>query len=339
MKDEKEEFINNVAIKLELPREEVQKVKNLLFMELYNYSLIKIQNTDVAIYEENVNEEAVRMFFVAKNIQGCTKRTLEYYRSVISAFLNFLQNKPVTSITTNDIRYYLAVKKERDNNSDPNVDNIRRTLSSFFAWLMEEEYITKNPIVKIKKVRQEKYVKKAFKDTEIEKLRYEINNIRREDMRIRFSALLEVLLSTGCRISEVSTMNRDNLDGDEIIVKGKGKKERIVYLNAKARMALDVYLKSRADNNPAMFVTLDKPYNRWQTPGMGADIRELGRNAGVPDVHPHRFRRTAATMALNRGMPIDQVQIMLGHSNIQTTTIYAVSAQETVKANHKKYVV
>lgn len=338
MRDEKEEFINNVAIKLELSGEEIQKVKNLLWMELYNYSLVKIQNTDIAVYEQSINEEAVKMFFVAKNIQGCTKRTLEYYRAVLKAFLQFLQDKPVTEITTNDIRYYLAVKKERDNNSDTNIDNIRRTLNSFFGWLVEEEYITKNPVQKIKKVRQERYVKKAFKDTEIEKLRYELNKIPREDIRIRFSALLEVLLSTGCRISEVSNMNRENLDGDEIIVKGKGKKERIVYLNAKAKMALELYLSKRTDNSVAMFVTLDKPHSRWQTSGMGHDIRELGRKAGVSDTHPHRFRRTAATMALNRGMPIDQVQIMLGHSNIQTTTIYAVSAQETVKANHKKFV-
>lgn len=337
MTDAKEEFVNNVAIKAELSREETQKLKNLLFIELYNYSLVRIQNTDVAVYEENINEEAVRMYLIAKNIQGCTKRTIEFYKFTIRPFLEFMQNKPITAITTNDIRYYLAIKKERDNNSDTNIDNIRRVLSSFFNWLVEEEYIAKSPVLKIKKIRKAKYVKKAFTDTEIEKFRYEISRIQKENARIRFSALLEVLLSTGCRISEVRNMNRDNLDGDEIVVKGKGKKERIVYLNAKAKMALELYLKTRTDDNEAMFVTLDRPHERWEISGMGADIRELGRTVGVADTHPHRFRRTAATMALNRGMPIDQVQLMLGHESIETTTIYAVSAQETVKSSHKKF--
>ena len=339
MKDEKEEFINNIAIKLELPREEVQKIKNLLYMELYNYSLSKIESTDIVTYDENINKEAVRMFFIAKNIQGCTKRTLEYYKSTLSEFFKFMQDKPITEITTNDIRYYLAVKKERDGVSDTTMDNLRRNLSSFFGWLLEEEYIVKNPILKVKKVRQEKYVKKAFTDLEIEKLRLQVSRIEEDDKRIRTSALLEVLMSTGCRISEVRNMNRNDLDNDEIVVKGKGKKERIVYLNARAKLALGQYLNTRTDDNPAMFVNLDKRHLRLEISGMGSDIRKVGGEAGVSDVHPHRFRRTAATMALNRGMPIDQVQMMLGHSNIETTTIYARSAQETVKASHKKYVV
>lgn len=339
MKDEKEEFINNIAIKLELPREEVQKIKNLLYMELYNYTLTKIESTEIVTYEESINEEAVRMFFIAKNIQGCTQRTLEYYRNTLKEFFGFLQDKPITEITTNDIRYYLAVKKERDGISDVSMDNLRRNLSSFFGWLVEEEYIVKNPILKVKKVRQEKYVKKAFTDIELEKLRLQVSRIEADEKRIRTSALFEVLISTGRRISEVRNMNRSDLDNDEIVVKGKGKKERVVYLNAKAKLALGQYLNLRTDDNPAMFVTLDCRHLRLEISGMGPAIRELGKKAEVSDVHPHRFRRTAATMALNRGMPIDQVQMMLGHSNIETTTIYARSAQETVKASHKKYVV
>lgn len=331
MKDEKEEFINNVVIKLELPQEDIPRIKNLLFMELYNYSLTRIQNTDIELYSENANQEAFKMFFVAKNIQGCTKRTLEYYKCTLRAFFNFINNKPITEITTNDIRYWLAVKKERDGNSDRNIDNYRRVLSSFFGWLVEEEYILKNPVAKIKKVRVGRYVKKAFSDVEIEKLRHEAKD------NLRLTAVIETMLSTGCRISEVYQMNKRDINGDEVVVHGKGKKDRIVYLNAKSRIAIQEYLKSRTDDNEALFVTLDKPHKRLEINGMGAEIRELGRRAGVEDTHPHRFRRTAATMALNRGMPIDQVSTMLGHSSIETTTIYAVSAQETVKANHKKY--
>ena len=331
MQDVKEQFVNNIVTKLNPDDETARRLKNLLYMELYDYSLTRIGNTDVAVYEEGANEEAVRMFFIAKNIQGCTPRTIEYYKQTIRAFVEFVQNKPFKLITTNDIRYYLAVKKERDKNSDRSIDNIRRVLSSFFSWLQEEEYIEKNPMLRVKKVRTERYVKKAFKDMEVEKLRQAAKE------NVRLTALIEVLLSTGCRISELRGMDVNDIDGDEIVVKGKGKKERIVYLNARARIALEAYIKSRDDDSPALFVTMDKPHSRLEIASMGKDIRDLGAAAGVTDAHPHRFRRTAATMALNRGMPIDQVQIMLGHSSIETTTIYAVSAQETVKSSHKKY--
>lgn len=319
-------------MKMILSPEENQKLRNLLWMELHDYSLRRIKDTDLTVYEESLNEEAFRMFLVAKNIQGCTKRTLNYYRITIKAFLQFLNNKPVNQITTNDIRYYLAAKKERDGNNDTSINNIRRVLSSFFGWLLEEEYIQKNPIVKIKGIRAEKRVKKPFSEIELEKLRYGAA----EDLRL--TALLEVLLSTGCRISEVSGMNREDLENDEIVVYGKGKKERTVYLNAKAKMALERYLATRTDTEKPMFVSQDEPHNRLLRNGMGLNIRELGKKCGVKDTHPHRFRRTAATLALNRGMPIEQVQIMLGHENIETTTLYAISSQETVKASHKKYV-
>lgn len=197
--------------------------------------------------------------------------------------------------------------------------------------MCDEEYISKSPINKIKKVRVEKRVKKPFKDMEMEKLRFGA----KDDARM--TAILEVMLSTGCRVGEIEKMNRSDLDGDEIVVYGKGKKERIVYLNAKARFALQKYMESRKDDNPAMFVSRFEPHERLMVSGIEMRIRKLGRENGVEDTHPHRFRRTAATLAINRGMPIEQVQIMLGHESIETTTIYAVSAQETVKTSHKKY--
>ncbi len=332
MKDEKEAFVNEVLMLAVLPPDQERKMKDLLFMKLYDYSLIRIENAEVAAGGMDVMEEAYRMFFIAKRVQGCSKRTIEVYKYVIDDFFRTI-HKPLGEITTNDIRYFLALKKEKQQVSDTHIDNIRRTLNTFFNWMTEEEYIQKNPVLKVKKVRVPRYVKKAFRDIEIEKIRLKAS----EDLRD--TALVEVLLSTGCRISEVSSMDRNDIDGDEIVVKGKGNKERIVYLNAKAKIALERYLKSRDDDNAALFVSKDKPHSRMKISGMGLVIRELGKAAGVDDVHPHRFRRTAATMALNRGMPIDQVQIMLGHSSIETTTIYATSAQETVKASHKKYVV
>lgn len=333
MIDEKEELINTIRAKMDLDSEEDQKLKNILWMEFYQYSVTRIKETELIVRDETFNEQAIRMFMVAKSVQGCTKRTLQYYKNVLSQFITFMNDKPVNQITANDIRYFFAVKKERDGNKDSEINNKRRVLSSFFGWLYEEEYILKNPMNKIKQIRVEKRIKKPFKDVDLEKLRYAAAD------NIRLTALLEVLLSTGCRISEVSGMNRDDLDGDEIIVYGKGKKERTVYLNAKARLALERYLATRNDSNKPMFVSMDKPHGRLLVSQMGKEIRELGKACGVNDTHPHRFRRTAATMALNRGMPIEQVQLMLGHESIETTTIYAISAQESVKANHKKYVV
>ena len=332
MNDTKDTFINNIVLKMNLAPEDSVRLKNFLYIELHNYSLVEIEDTELVVYEESINEEALRMFFVAKSVQGCTKRTLNYYRLILNQFFDFMNDKPVNQVTTNDIRYFFAVKKERDGNKDSEINNKRRVLSSFFAWLYEEEYIQKNPMVKIKQIRVEKRVKKPFKDVELERLRYGAAD------DIRLTALLEVLLSTGCRISEVSGMNRKDLEGDEIIVYGKGKKERTVYLNAKAKLALERYLATREDENPAMFVSSDKPHSRLLVSRMGQEIRQLGQSCGVIDTHPHKFRRTAATMALNRGMPIEQVQMMLGHESIETTTLYAISAQETVKASHKKYV-
>ena len=333
MIDEKEEFVNIISMKMNLDSESDLRLRNLLWMELHPFSLIKIKDTGIQVRNETLNEEALRMFFVAKSIQGCTKRTLVYYKNILTQFISFLGDKPVNQITTNDIRYFFAVKKERDGNKDSEINNKRRVLSSFFNWLYEEEYIDKNPMNKIKGIRVEKRIKKPFKDVELERLRYKASD------NIRLTALLEMLISTGCRISEISSMNRNDLEGDEIVVYGKGKKERTVYLNAKAKLALERYLATREDENKAMFVSLDKPHDRLKVSQMGKEIRELGRSCGVNDTHPHRFRRTSATMALNRGMPIEQVQLMLGHESIETTTLYAISAQEAVKANHKKYVV
>ena len=347
MVDVKDEFLNHVCERLRLSTEDVKSVRNTLYIVLRDYSLTKITKTDIVVSDESEDVEALRMFFIAKRVAGCTERTLKYYQLVISAFLSFIQ-KPLKEIGTNDIRYYLAVKKERDRNSDTNINNIRRVLSSFFGWLLREEYISKNPMLRVDVIRVEKLKKKAFTDIEIERLRVSVEPMylterigteKKKRLQIaRMSAFLEFMLSTGCRITEIVNLNRQDVLDDEVTVYGKGKKERVVYLNAKAKIALERYFELREDEEAPLFVSVDVPHSRLLASAHGIELRRLGRFAQIKDVHPHRFRRTAATLALNRGMPIEQVQRMLGHENIETTTLYAIASEEALKMNHKKYV-
>ena len=347
MVDEKEEFINLICDKLRLSTEDIKSVRNSLYIGLRDYSLTKITNTDIVVSNESEDEEALRMFFISKRVAGCTDRTLKYYQLTIEAFLMFIQ-KPIKDIGTNDTRYYLAVKKERDRNSDVNINNIRRVLSSFFGWLLREEYIPKNPMLRIDVIRVEKRKKKAFTDIEIERLRAAVQPMYLTEKRkaektkqlqiARMNAFVELMLSTGARITEVVNLNRQDVQGDEVTVYGKGKKERVVYLNAKAKIAIDRYLSLREDTEEPLFVSVDHPHARLLSSAHRINLKMLGRFAQINDVHPHRFRRTAATLALNRGMPIEQVQKMLGHENIETTTLYAIASEEALKMNHKKYV-
>lgn len=330
--DAKEQVVNEILDAMNLEdAEQRNKLQGVLWIKLNDYELKRIENTDIIVYDGEQNEKILQQFAIAKSVQGLTKRTLKHYGQTIKMFLCFMENKPLSEITTNDIRYFLAVKKERDHNSDTNINNIRHVLSTFYAWMYEEEMIDRNPMIKIKKVKQEKQVKKAFTEMEVERLR----KAAKDDDRM--TAILEVMLSTGCRVGEIRNMNRDDLKNDEIVVKGKGKKERIVYLNTRSRFALKEYLEKREDNNKAMFVSRDEPHERLEIPGIEIAVRRLGKKAEVSNTHPHRFRRTAATTALNRGMPIEQVRQMLGHESLDTTLIYAQSSQESVKQSHKKY--
>ena len=329
----KDLVVNEVVSMMGLDAGGSERLKNIMLIAMHPYEFINKTGTELVVAEENEDQKMYQMFFVAKRIQGVTDRTIKCYNQYISTFLKFI-NKPIQEIDTNDIRYFLAVKKERDNNSDTNVDNYRRAMSSFFTWLMDEEYITKNPMRKVKKIKTEKKVKKPFTEEEVERMR---SAIPKENKRL--SAAFETLLSTGCRVSELVGINIDDIQGDEITVFGKGKKERIVYLNAKAKLAIEEYVNSRNDENPALFVAMAKPHDRLRPACIEVDVRRLGRGCEIKNVHPHRFRRTCATLALNRGMPIEQVQLMLGHESIDTTTIYAISSRESVKASHKRYVI
>ena len=281
---------------------------------------------------EQTNSELLKAFISAKKIEGCSEKTLCYYQSSIEALLNSEQ-KQIGDIGTNDIRTYLACYQEERGISRVTIDNLRRIFSSFFAWLEDEDYIAKSPVRRIHKVRTESLVKEVISDENIEVLRDTCHEIR--DL-----AMIDLLASTGMRVGELAKMNRDDIDFHErqCVVFGKGNKEREVYFNARTKIHLKRYLESRSDNNPALFVSLSMPYNRLTIGGVETRLRQLGKRAGLNKVHPHKFRRTLATMAIDKGMPIEQVQRLLGHVKIDTTLHYAMVNQANVKMAHRKYI-
>ena len=281
---------------------------------------------------ERANKELLLAFLSAKKIEGCSEKTLHYYQSTIEALLS-TESKRVEELTTNDIRSYLAAYQERRHSSRVTIDNIRRIFSSFFAWLEDEDYIAKSPVRRIHKVRTESLIKEVLYDEHIEELRDSCTEIR--DL-----AIIDLLASTGMRVGELVKMNREDIDFHErqCVVFGKGNKEREVYFNARTKLHLKRYLESRSDGNPALFVSLTNPHRRLTIGGVECRLRTLGRRLGLPKVHPHKFRRTLATMAIDKGMPIEQVQRLLGHVKIDTTLNYAMVNQNNVKLAHRKYI-
>jgi len=312
---------------------QLRTIENTLHLNLRDCDLIRKNEETALTTDINPDARAFQMFFVAKKIEGLSKKSLEYYTIILRQFFCVI-NKPLATITTDDVRYFIATKQSLSLTS---VNNMRHVLLSFFTWLCNEEYIQKNPVLKIKNIKQPKILKRPFSQTEIEELRDACNNLRDR-------AIIEVLLSTGMRCGELSNANITDIDFStgEILVTGKGNKQRICYLNASAKKRLKDYLESRKDSYAAIFTSLaDKGKtingNRLQNGGILNITKSIGNAAGVNNVHPHRFRRTAATMALQRGMPVEQVRIMLGHEKIETTTRYAITADETVKQSHAKF--
>ena len=278
------------------------------------------------------NSNYLAMFLNAKKIEGCSERTLSYYKTTVEKLLDGITD-PIRKVTTDDIREYLANYQGLNDCSKTTIDNIRRNISSFFTWLEEEDYIIKSPMRRIHKIKTTKTVKEVISDEEIEKMRDKCKNLR--DL-----AIIDLLYSTGIRIGELVRLNVDDIDFEEreCIVFGKGDKERRVYFDAKTKIHLMSYINSRFDTNPALFVTLDVPYNRLQISGVEIRLRRLGRELGINKVHPHKFRRTMATRAIDKGMPIEQVQKLLGHSQIDTTMHYAIVNQTNVKVAHRKFI-
>lgn len=308
---------------------DLEFLKNVLISVLDDYDVQPMKN-EITVYDAESNYRLLGMFLVAKKVEGCTDRTIGYYKDTITAFLNKI-NMPVADITADNIRFYIAKRSIDNKISKTTQDNELRNLRSFFSWLTAEEYIQKNPTLKIKAIKKEKRIKKPFSELELEKLRNACQNKR--DL-----AIIDVLYSTGCRVAELCNMNIQDINGDEIAVFGKGEKERVAYLNARAIHSLQEYLEERNDDNTALFVSLMKPYRRIEISCVEKRVRDIGKSCGVV-AHPHKMRRTTATLALERGMPIEEVQKMLGHEQISTTTIYAQSSKAAVKGDHKKYVV
>ena len=304
-------------------------------LEILHHTLtVCLSHYDIAessITQEN-EPDFVEMFLAAKRIEGCSEKSLLYYKSTIDKMLATI-GKSARHITTDDLRGYLSDYQEKKHSSKVTIDNIRRILSSFFSWLEDEDYIIKSPVRRIHKVKTAKTVKETYSDEDLERMRDGCEEIR--DL-----AIIDMLSSTGMRVGEMVTLNRDDIDFHEreCVVVGKGDKERVVYFDARTKMHLQNYLDSRTDENEALFVSLNAPHERMKIGGIEARLRELGKRLGVEKVHPHKFRRTLATMAIDKGMPIEQLQKLLGHQRIDTTLQYAMVKQSNVKMAHKKYI-
>ena len=294
--------------------------------------LLKNLSSETPQREQTSNETYLKMFIDAKQIEGCSERTLQYYKMTVEHLLATL-DVPVRKMTTDEIRSYLANYQQRNNCSKVTVDNVRRNISSFFSWLEEEDYTLKSPMRRIHKIKTKQSVKETISDEMIEKLRDNCECAR--DL-----AMIDLLYSTGIRVGELVRLNISDIDFEEreCIVYGKGDKERRVYFDAKAKLHLQNYINSRHDDNPALFTTLDAPYDRLKISGVEIRVRELGRKISMERIHPHKFRRTMATRAIDKGMPIEQVQKILGHSQIDTTMQYAIVNQNNVKTAHRKYI-
>ncbi|WP_281791414.1 site-specific tyrosine recombinase/integron integrase [Faecalibaculum rodentium] len=310
---------------------QLQQLQKVLNHCLYRVD-VKESESQISDPDKKSNEDYLNLFITAKSIEGCSTKTLKYYKATIRKMLSVLDIS-VTHITTEDLRQYLSDYQTINNCSKSNIDNIRRIMSTFFSWLEDESYILKSPVRRIHKIKTPKTVKETYSDENLEILRDNASNIR--DL-----AMIDLLASTGMRVGELVKLNIEDIDFDnrECIVFGKGSKERPVYFDARTKIHLKNYLDSRNDANPALFVSLLNPHNRLAISGVEIRLRELGRKLGIKKVHPHKFRRTLATRAIDKGMPVEQVQQLLGHTKIDTTMQYAMVNQNNVKISHQKYI-
>ena len=310
----------------------LNNAQNEKLQEVLQNIFAKYDVVDNGIQESKAEPDYVELFLSAKRIEGCSDKTLKYYKSTVDALINTI-NKDVKHIETDDIRRYLTDYQAKKNSSKVTIDNIRRILSSFFSWLEDESYILKSPVRRIHKVKTSTIIKETYSDEDLEQMRDNCNELR--DL-----AIIDMLASTGMRIGEMVLLNRSDIDFEEreCVVFGKGSKERVVYFDARTKIHLQDYLDSRTDDNPALFVSLRSPHERLNIGGIEARLREFGNQLGLKKVHPHKFRRTLATMAIDKGMPIEQLQQLLGHRKIDTTLQYAMVKQSNVKASHRKYI-
>ena len=306
---------------------QTEKLQEVLLHALWDY--------DISLSDgkaEKQEQDLLALFLAAKRIEGCSEKSLKYYQATTQAMLDGI-GKPIKEIVTEDIRQYLTNYQRGRHSSRVTIDNIRRILSSFFSWLEDEDYILKSPVRRIHKVKTVSNIKETYSDETLELMRDSCSEMR--DL-----AMIDLLASTGMRVGEMVLLNRDDVDFTEreCVVFGKGDKERMVYFDARTKLHLQDYWESRSDDNPALIVSLKAPFNRLSIGGVETRLRELGRQLGVHKVHPHKFRRTLATMAIGKGMPIEQLQQLLGHKRIDTTLQYAMVKQSNVKLAHRKYI-
>lgn len=310
----------------------LNNAQNEKLQEVLQYTLAKYEVAEKQNQENNSEQGYVELFLSAKRIEGCSEKSLKYYKATIEAMLDEL-NKDVKHIVTDDIRGYLTEYQEKKKSSKVTIDNIRRILSSFFSWLEDEDYILKSPVRRIHRVKTGINIKETYSDEALELMRDNCTELR--DL-----AIIDMLASTGMRVGEMVLLNRNDIDFNEreCIVFGKGSKERVVYFDARTKIHLQNYLESRTDDNPALFVSLKSPHERLKIGGVEVRLRKFGKQLGLQKVHPHKFRRTLATMAIDKGMPIEQLQQLLGHRKIDTTLQYAMVKQSNVKIAHRKYI-
>lgn len=326
----KTKIISNIQNQMKpfLNQSQYIKLTNVLLNTLKDIEIID-KNNDL---NQMDNHKLLNLFLSAKQVEGCSENTLYYYKSTIEKMINGI-NKEIYNISTDDIRKYLFDYKKQNKSSKTTLDNIRRILSSFFSWLEAEDYVLKNPVNRIRKVKTGRVIKEVLSDENLEILR---DNC----VELRDLAMLELFISTGIRVGELVNLNIEDINfyERECVVFGKGESERIVYFDARTKIHLIEYLQSRNDENPALFVSLASPYNRLGINGVETRIRQLGEKCNIVNVHPHKFRRTMATNAINKGMPIEQVQKLLGHLQIDTTMQYAMVNQHNVKNAHRKFI-
>lgn len=352
--DGREEMVNRLCLYIEsVSDEKIAEIKSSLYLLLNDFEITS-RSTELEEIQTDRNEYLMKKFLIAKKVKGCTERTLTYYGKELNFIMREI-GKTVDDITTDNIRYYMAIRQRRDNVSKVTIQNEIRVLSSFFGWLYAEEIIKTNPMFRIDKIKTEKTKKEALTEMEVEKIRMAARD-EREKM------IVEVLLSTGCRVSELVNILITDIDNDRILVHGKGEKDRYVYLNARAKLAVEMYMRERHDSNPYLLARAksvkemdkklapEKMMSWWKNPDNVVDghldkssieaiTRKMAERAGVERANPHKFRRTCATMALRRGMPVEQVSKMLGHENIETTQIYLDLTEDELEQAHRKYVV
>lgn len=311
-----------------LDNSQMEQLQRVLQHTFWNCSVEEKQDGEPS----EQTPDMVDLFLASKRVEGCSEKTLTYYKATIEASINEI-GKQIRHITTEDLRSYLTEYQRKRHSSRVTIDNIRRILSSFFSWLEDEDYILKSPVRRIHRVKTSTVIKETYTDEALETMRDNCTELR--DL-----AMIDLLASTGMRVGEMVLLNQDDIDFNEreCIVFGKGDKERPVYFDARTKIHLQNYLASRTDTEQALFVSLKAPYKRLQIGGVESRLREMGKRLDIPKVHPHKFRRTLATVAIDKGMPIEQLQQLLGHQRIDTTLKYAMVKQSNVKLAHRKYI-